>query len=753
MASNIDEAGVRFVVEGLTAYLAEISAANKATAGIGTNADAAAVKSGVAWGKIASAARVGALAVAAAAVGIGIALLKIAGDFDDATDAIAVGTGATGEDLADLQTSFDKVFSSIPADGGAIAKAMVAISQKTGATGPALETLTTQIVELSRITGTDLNANIEAVLGATQRWGLSASAAAPFLDELFRISQESGVPVAELAASLQANKAILDGLGMSLPTSAKLIGALGKAGIDADTAFGGLRIALTKMAKEGVKDPQAALEKYFKQIKDAKTDAEASAIGVQIFGRSAITLTGAIRDGSFSLETFTEGLEDNKRGILDAAEATNDWQEDLTILKNRALLELRPVAERVFRAVGDAVVAVQPHLDAFLKWFRTDIEPPVRDIIRLFENDVAPALRSIARVAETVLQPLVKAVFENIGGYIKGVVDVITGTIELINALLHGRWQEAWTALQKVATGAFDIIAAWPKSMFRLLNTYFGEGFRDLMSRLVEWLDTYVLGPFRALGGFAAAGAAYITDLTGAVRDKLTSTVETVRGWVDTYILRPFQGIVGIGKAGTQLVTDFTSAIFTAIGGALERVGGWAKGIGAAIYNGAKDGLGDLGSAIWEWIKGAINGAIGALEDGINGVISAVNRAVEFSFGFSVLGKDFEISVDPPDIGSISLPRVGGSAGSGASARGQGSGASVTSSGGAEFAGGVAGADVLNRLVDVLGRIASALPSIAQGAATQPGGSSFVVNATYANPQQPASIRLDLLEISMRGAS
>jgi hypothetical protein len=273
-----------------------------------------------------------------------------------------------------------------------------------------------------------------------------------------------------------------------------------------------------------------------------------------------------------------------------------------------------------------------------------------------------------------------------------------------------------------------------------------GEELRAFGATLAGWLETYVVGPFKALSGFAAAAVEKIGDFTGAIRDKLAAFFEPLKGFLDTYIIGPFKNIVGAAIAGADLVGDFLHAISTSITNSLERVGGWAKAIGSAIFNGAKDGLGDIGSAIWSWVSSAINYVIGKIEGGINGIIYTINRALEFSFGVSTPFGDFSIDIDPPDIPSISLPRLGGSGGAGATGATRGTAAAGMTGGGG------ASTDVLNRLVDVLGRIANVLPSVAQSAAS-PGGTSYVVTVNNAIPQMVPSLKADLTEIAMKGAA
>lgn len=531
MALEIDEAGVRFIVQNLEGYLSDLGKANDATKDVGTKTEGAAKESGLAWGKIGKAAATAGGAVAAAAVAIGAAALKLAGDFDEAYDSIQVTTGATGKELDGLKDSFKNVFSSIPADGGDVAKALAAINQKTGATGAPLETLTRQIVELSRITGTDLDTNLESVLDATQRWGLSAETAAPMLDHLFRVSQESGVPVSDLAASLGDNKAVLDALGLTLPEAADLIGGLGKAGIDADEAFGGLTIALRKMAQDGIEDPKAALEEYFQRIKDAPTDAEAAAIGVDIFGRSAIGLSSAIRDGTFDMDTFTAAVDANKNSITDTAAQTDDWREKLTVLKNKLLVELEPALMAVFDAVTEGVEKAGPQIEKFRGWFEENVVPAIKEAKRVFEEDWLPVIERVGQTLQAFWDEIGSKVFEQFTNAILNLAEIFGAVAKTIGALIDGDWSAALEHFKEIWQGAFDyvrdmitgyyeVFRAVGTAAFTAIYDAADAVFGDLIRGISEWMNDRVLDP---IASFTEPLRTKGAELFGALWDGMSS--------------------------------------------------------------------------------------------------------------------------------------------------------------------------------------------------------------------------------------
>lgn len=452
----LDEVGVKFVVEGLGQFRGDMEKAASAEREIGSAAEEAATKQKQAFGDMESDARDKSAKIAKSIAGIGLAFaglalaggaagLKLAGDLDGAYDSIQIKTGETGTKLGELKTSFETVFENVPSSAQEVADTIGTLNQKLDLTGQPLEDVATQVLNLSRITGTDLAGNVDAVTGAFQRWQTPAEAMPGLLDEMFRASQESGVPVADLATSLGDNKAILDGLNLSMPDAITLIAGMGKAGIDSDTAFGGLRVALTKMAKEGVEDPKAALDEYFQRIKDAPTDADAAAVAVEIFGKNSVGMASAIRDGTLDLDAFTKSMGDNKNTINDTAAETDDWKEKLEILRNRIIVAISPALNKMFGGLTQLVDDIQPKLEEFANWWTVTAAPAIKE----FWIDVQPLIKALSaaiQAAWTIIQPIL----EGIAAWFTGIAKALADAVVVIAAIIDGDWSKAWEHAKQI---------------------------------------------------------------------------------------------------------------------------------------------------------------------------------------------------------------------------------------------------------------------------------------------------------------
>lgn len=96
-----------------------------------------------------------------------------------------------------------------------------------------------------------------------------------------------------------------------------------------------------------------------------------------------------------------------------------------------------------------------------------------------------------------------------------------------------------------------------------------------------------------------------------------------------------------------QAMIDKVDDFVKFIEGLPERTIAAATAVGSAVISGLKSGIGAVGG-IAEDIASAVGGAIKSFIN--NNVIDPINRALEFSIRFSVLGKDVSVNINPPDI-------------------------------------------------------------------------------------------------------
>ena len=310
---------------------------------------------------------------------VGAGLLKLGTDFDNAYDKIRIGTGKTGKELEELQKDFKAVGKVAPSSFNDISTAITGFNQKLGLTGKPLQTISTQILNLSRLTKTDLNTNVNNAAKLFNNWNIATKDQSKTLDLMFIAAQNTGIGVDKLMDSVTQFGPILRGMGFDLETTTALVAQFDKEGIDMSAVTMGMKIALKNMAQEGFTDPQEVLGIYIERIKTAKTDIEAVGIAAELFGaRGGPAMAMAIREGRLNLDDLIASLKTGKDTINDAANATDDWTEKLTLLKNNLGMALEPLAKKVFESLGRGIEGTTPKIEKLAKWFG-DLSPAMQD--------------------------------------------------------------------------------------------------------------------------------------------------------------------------------------------------------------------------------------------------------------------------------------------------------------------------------------------------------------------------------------
>lgn len=571
---------------------------------------------------------IGAAGVVGAAFAGALVLENIGSDFDEAFDNIRTTTGATGTELAALEGSFKSVFTSVPASMGDASDAIAALNQRLGLTGKPLEALGTQFLNLSRITGTDLGANVEAVSGLFNQFGVSAEAQGGKLDQLFRISQETGVSIADLATQMSDSGTAFREVGLGFEESASLLGLLAKNGLSASDVLPAVSRSLATAAKDG-KSAEQVFADTFAAIASAPDDVSAAGLALDVFGaRAGPKFAALIRSGQLSYEEFARTIASGGDSINGAAAATDDWREKLTLLKNKALVAIEPVASKLFdgltKGIEKGIPAVQAGIKSLVDGFKgvgdggflSQVGEITAQVVEVVQREW-PKIKEIITEALTTAQQVisgfvdvvttiwaqfgpqivsfVSATWESVKGTIEGALQIIQGIVKTITALIHGDWSGVWEGIKQIVAGAWDVIVAVVTGALGRLKA--------ALSVLLEILSSI----FTAAWNKAK-------ELTGQAVDAIVGFIRDLPGKIRNFAGAVADAGLAIGKS-----------IIDGIGRGLSNAVGIAADIGAAVARAA---------------KGAVNS-----------VIRLINSALEFTIPGP--GPLPDIHVNPPDIPTL----------------------------------------------------------------------------------------------------
>lgn len=365
-----------------------------------------------------------AVATGKAVIEAGKYMKDLGASFDDAADAIRIGTGATGDALDGLLDDFDAVYKSVPTTMEDASKAIADYNTRLGLTGPQLQEISKQAIQVSDMLGDDLGSVIEESSQAFQQWNIDADDMGGAMDYIFKVSQSTGMGFTDLMADMQKFGPQLQEMGYSFETASALMGQLDKAGVNTDEVLGAMKKSVATLAKEGI-SASDGLAMYYEKIKNAGTAAEAASIASEIFGtRAGSTMAAAIRDGSLAVADLTAELQENGETIAGAADDTYDFAERLQVMKQGLEVALKPMANTVFDglnkfmptlqklmeqitpAISKAVEAAAPFVDEFL----TGAADALEDVLPLISQLAADLLPVLTQLMSTLLPPLLNLV-------------------------------------------------------------------------------------------------------------------------------------------------------------------------------------------------------------------------------------------------------------------------------------------------------------------------------------------------------
>ena len=528
-----------------------------------------------------------ALAVGAAVGGIAVAtgkavveagkyLKDLGSQFDEAADAIRIGTGATGDALDGLLDDFDEVYKSVPTTMEDASKAIADYNTRLGLTGPQLQEISKQALQVSDMLGDDLGGVIEESSQAFQQWNIDADNMGGAMDYIFKVSQSTGMGFTDLMSNMQKFGPQLQEMGYSFETASALMGQLDKAGVNTEEVLSAMKKSVGALAKEGI-SASDGLAMYYEQIKNAGTAAEAASIASEIFGTKAgSTMAAAIRDGTLAVGDLTESLLENGETIAGAAEDTYDFAERLQIMKQGLEVALKPMANTVFDGINkfmpvlqklmeqivpvisDAVEAAAPFVEEFLMGAADALE----DVLPLISQLAADLLPILTQLMSTLLPPLLSLVqtllpplMQIVGAILPPIASLLSTILPMITQIVSAVLPvlvQIISALLPVITPLLEVALQIVNDVIMPLLPPLMQIVQALLPPLVSLLNLVmpILSPLLAL-------LQPIASVLGTIADVIAKIVSFGSG-----VISKIAGLFGGGGGGGG-VSGFATGGFT----------------------------------------------------------------------------------------------------------------------------------------------------------------------------------------------
>lgn len=574
--------------------------------------------------------------------GLGKGLYEVGNVFDNVNDTIRVGTGASGESLQSMVDIAKHIGRSVPEEYSKIGATVADLNTRLGLSGETLEKVASQYLEAGRLLGQDVS--IQKTTAAFSAFGIQGDAVSDAMDNLFRVSQATGVGMNELAAAAQQAAPSMKTLGFSFEDTIAMVGAFDKAGLNSTAVMASLSKGLVTLAKKG-EDPKQAFQRVTGEIQgflNKGNEAAALELASKIFGtRGAMQFVQAMKTGQLSAGDMMKSIGATDDSILGLAEETMDFAEQWQLLKNRALEALEPLGSAVFTWLGDTMAELIPKFQELANWVRQNT----------WVFGVLGAL--LTGLVLVGIYQVTAAIWAATAAMLANPVTWIVTGIGLLAAALYlliTNWDSVVQWLNGVWKACLDWLASGWEGVKQAFAG-FGEWLQDLWQKIVDGFNAFVeyivtmkwAEDFSnaAIKGFELLGE-FIGNLPGMILDGLAflgdlwlkavewfgnfvkAGIDAFLGYVRWLTELPGKIIAAIADLGPKLwdgAVEWTGQFLEGAKGVWNNVVEFVSGIPGAIMK----ALGDMGSFLLKSGEALVNGFLRGIQNSWNKLTSWVS--------------------------------------------------------------------------------------------------------------------------------
>lgn len=531
--------------------------------------------------------------------------------FDDGRDKVIRATGATGDEAKKLVESYENVSKTIVADMGDVGQVVGDVSTRFGFTGDKLEEASTAFLKFSEVTGVDASSAVTSVSRAMEKAGMDSSQLSIFMDKLVTASQKSGVEVSRLTDSLTKYSAPMKQLGFSTDETIALFSKFEASGVNVEQAFNGLQKASANWAKEG-KNSSAEFSKLMEDIKNSKTDIEATQKAVEAFGsKTGVELADSIRSGKFEYQDMVNTINSNRGALENTFAGTKDASDDVKLAFQNVKLEMGKMVSNILVKYAPQIEKAIENVQPAIEWIADNVIPKIGDALDWIGKNVIPVVAS----GITWIKDNIKALLPVLAGL---------GTALLI----YKTWQ-MYTNLVKVAQVALNavlnvnpimlVVSAIAVLTSALATLYFtNEDFREAVQNtwnkikegaqiVWDWLSKLftetIPKALYNLGESIVTKGAEVLEYIGTLPSKIGEHIGKA-------LKKATDFVVDLGKAGADAIGDFVGNIISGILGLpgkikekldeiMSNVGSFASDLAQNALDAGKDFF----KNIWDNVK------------------------------------------------------------------------------------------------------------------------------------------------------
>jgi len=472
----------------------------------------------------------------AGVVSIGTAALGVSTDFQNATNSIIKGTGASGKSLAEMEEIVKRLkgtTAGLGKDFGELGSIVAEVNTRTGATGEQLEKLSSEMATFSRLTGGDGVGQTQLVTRVMGDWGVELENSSELLDKIFGAGQAFGIGVDDLAGKLVQFGAPLRQMGFSLDDSIAMFGKWEKEGVNTELVLGSLRIAAGHFAKGMEEDLPPALSNVAKELNNAREKADRYRAELELAQEAGNT---------GKVEELTEKLAEQNEQVTESTLLFNKLAEDMRAsgeIGADTQLSLSDSLNETIESIKNAK-SESEGLSIAMEVFGAKAGPDMAAAIREGRFELEGAIGALAGTSGGLQDAADRAL--TMGERFEIMKSKAMTSLMPIGDMLLGLGETAMPTLQTFVDWIAGTAVPWITELFTQMGTLFGE------SGIIEAFQSY-------------------QEIFSAVFDSISEAL----------------GVSSENFSGMEVILWLVEKVFKAVAVQIQLAGVIFYGIGAAI--------------------------------------------------------------------------------------------------------------------------------------------------------------------------
>lgn len=557
------------------------------------------------------------LGVGTAIAGIGVMAVKSGDELQKALNGVQTSTGMADSAMGNIKDTMLNIYNAnLGENFEDIGNAIKTVAQQTGQTGQELENTTKNALVMRDTFEFDVNESIRGSNMLMKQFGMSS-------DEAYNLIAQGA------QNGLDKNGDLLDSVNEYSVHFKQL-------GFNAEEMF--------NMLNNGAQSGTFSVDKLGDAVKEfgirAKDGSKSTMNAFQELGLDANSLSSSFAKGgeegrkayelvNKSLMNMQDPLKQNQIGTalwgtmwedlgVQGIQALSNVEGSIDSTKN-ALAEINKVKYNTF---GEAMEGIKrtlttsmlipvsekllPVLSNFTNFINKNM-PIIKTVITTVFDGIGIIFNALGVVIETFIMPIfskMSETFQNVGQETQGIFERIFGSETLQKLITFGQNTIAWFISLK-------------EPFQEILNQIFAL-FQIFMERAKVFWDTYGANIIGVLTALFTTIQTIISVALNLIRDVLGFFIAILQGdWEGAWThLKNFVGDIFSGIV--SIIGNLLNVAWEVVKLGLTRIGDFFS----TIFN----GIGNVISGIWEGIKANFRGFLNFFIDGLNLMISGVNK-------------------------------------------------------------------------------------------------------------------------------